>query len=93
MEALNGFRTKYGKWPAQLEVEAGTLIDLATHSLTPLGFFIPQSKVELVLGPDGSLVARGSDSEAFDYGEEGWRTEGRHGHDARAWLGIQDDED
>lgn len=93
MEALNGFRTKHGRWPERLEVEARTLADLATYSLTPLGFFLLQSKVDLTMGTDGKLVAFGPGDQTFDYGDEGWRTEGKHAHDARAWLGIHESDD
>jgi hypothetical protein len=91
IEALNGFKTKHAHWPVRLEIEARTLSALATYHLTPLGFFVLQSKIELAEGVDGKLVAFGMNGESFDYGEEGWQAEGRHSHDARAWLGITDD--
>lgn len=67
IEALNGFRTKHGNWPERLEIEARTLADLATYSLTPLGFFQLQSKVDLAMGTDGKLVAFGPERQTFDY--------------------------
>lgn len=50
IEVLNGFKTKYRHWPTTLEAEAETIAFLATTSLTPLGFFLLQSKVNLVTG-------------------------------------------
>jgi hypothetical protein len=88
IEALNGFKTKYGYWPDRIEAEPETICVLATHCLTPLGFFELQSKVELARGEPGKIVATARGDDAFDYGEEGWQTE--HGHDARAWLGLDD---
>ena len=87
LEAINGFRTKYGYWPTQIEAEAGTITALATHHLTPLGFYLLQSKIEIAEGPMGQLFAKGRDGDIFNYGEEGWR--GEHEHDARAWIGLE----
>ncbi len=86
IEALNGFKSKHGYWPASVEAPADTICAVATHCLTPLGFFLLQSKVDIVVGADGQIVARGEGEDAFDYGEEGWR--GEHQHDARVWLGL-----
>lgn len=88
IEALNGFKTKYGYWPDTIEAEAATICALATHCLTPLGFFLLQSKVDLIEGQPGVILAKGREGEVFDYGEEGWQ--GEHRHDARAWLGFDD---
>lgn len=35
IEAVNGFRTKYGYWPDCLEAEAESIAFLATRSFTP----------------------------------------------------------
>lgn len=72
IEALNGFRKKFGYWPTTLEAEAQTIAFLATESLTPLGFFLLQSKVDVVIGDQGKILAKGPSGEVFDYGEEGW---------------------
>lgn len=91
IEALNGFRTKFGYWPTSLELEAGSIGYLATSCLTPLGFFLLQSKVELVVGDDAKILAKGRTGDVFDYGNEGWA--GEHLHDAHAWLGLDRWED
>jgi len=91
IEAINGFNTKYGHWPTALEAEGDTIASLATASLTPLGFFLLQSKVDLTIGEEGKIVAKGKDSEIFDYGEEGWQTPEGHKHSARQWLGIDEE--
>lgn len=88
IEALNGFKSKHGYWPETIEAEAATICALATYCLTPLGFFLLQSKVDLVEGAPGRILAKGRGEDVFDYGEEGWR--GEHRHDARVWLGLED---
>jgi hypothetical protein len=89
IEALNGFRKKHGYWPDRIEAPGATIASLATEYLTPLGFFLLQSKVELAVGPEGALVARGGEEDTFDYGREGLQT-GKYKHDARAWLGLDE---
>lgn len=91
VEALNGFKTKFGYWPEVLEAEASTIAVLATECLTPLGFFLLQSKVEVKVGEDGKILAKGRSGDVFDYGDEGWQAVNGHKHDARAWLGLDDD--
>lgn len=101
IEALNGFRTKFGYWPSVLEMESEAIACLATDLLTPFGFSLLQSRVQIVNAREQKIVAKGMPGDEFDYGEEGWRTEGKHDHDARAWLGLieeyesenEDDED
>lgn len=90
-EAINGFRTKYGYWPNQLHVYPELVAVLATQSLTPLGFFLLQSKVKLSIEREGlDIVAVGRSGDSFDYGAEGWQSE--HEHDCRLWLGMDFDE-
>lgn len=89
VEALNGYRTKYGRWPEVLECEPELIAMLATSCLSPLGFYMLQSKVRLVQGSRTTLVAKGNGGEVFDYGGEGWQSESGHQHDAREWLGWE----
>jgi 8-oxo-dGTP pyrophosphatase MutT (NUDIX family) len=90
IEALNGFKTKYDYWPSVLEAEAETIAFLASQSLTPLGFFLLQSKVDLRIGEQGKILAKGKCGDVFDYGDEGWQSENGHKHDARQWLGLDE---
>lgn len=92
-EAINGFRTKHGYWPSQIEISDGTLAALVTYHLTPFGFFLLQSKVELVRSEEDALIAKGDNGRAvFDYGSEGWQSVEGHQHNARAWIGISDED-
>lgn len=88
IEALNGFRTRHGHWPVQLELDAETIATLACHYLTPQGFYQLQTHVSIVRGADGIILAKGERGETFDYGEEGWQNEQGHVHDAMVWLGL-----
>jgi hypothetical protein len=87
IEAIDGFKSKFGDWPGRVEAPAETIAIIATVSLTPHGFFLLQSKVELTLGADGKILALGKQGQVFDYGEEGWQIPS-HKHSARTWLGI-----
>lgn len=89
IETLNSFKTKYGYWPSKLEAGAAAISELVTHHLTPLGFFLLQSKVDIVEGSDEKILAIGRNEDVLDYGNEGWAVE--HQHDARAWLGLDED--
>lgn len=90
IEAINGFRSKHGCWPSKVLAEEATIAHLATVSLTPLGFFLLQSKLEVVVGEQGRILALGDGGEVFDYGEEGWQESDGHRHDAMQWLGLDD---
>jgi hypothetical protein len=96
LEALNGFKRKHGYWPSTLTAGSALISFIATTSLTPLGFFLLQSKVELVEGPEDELIASGREGDSFNYGEEGWQDfpvpKGGAVADARAWLGLVDDD-
>ena len=91
IEALNGFKTKYGHWPKTLELDNETIALLATQSLTPRGFFQLHSKIDLEVGPPLKILAKGKAVEIFDYGEEGWKSPDGHRHSARQWLGLDDE--
>lgn len=86
MEAINGFRTKHGRWPSKVQVDETTIAHLATVSLTPLGLFLLQSRLELAIGEPDRILALGDEGEVFDYGEEGWQRANGQGHDAMQWL-------
>lgn len=89
IEAINGFKSKHGYWPSTIAADAELVATLATQCLTPLGFFLLQSKIDIVIGESCKLIANGNDRDVFDYGDEGWQ--GEHRHDARQWLGLDDD--
>ena len=91
VEAINGFRNKFGYWPTKLEVDTETIAFMATVSFTPLGFFLVQSKIEISIGALDKMLAKGKAGDVFDYGEEGWESPSGHDHNARNWLGLDED--
>jgi hypothetical protein len=90
IEALNGFRTKFGYWPKRLEMEAESLAVLSTQLLTPSGFFLMQSKLTISVCHAPQIVATGNDGHMFDYGTEGWSSPHGHTHSALKWLGLEE---
>src|SRR5712692_8188914 len=60
IEALNGFKTKYGHWPRTLELDNETIALLATQSLTPRGFFLLHSKIDLATHGSGLVLMMNS---------------------------------
>jgi hypothetical protein len=90
LEALNGFKTKHGYWPDSFESDESSIALLATELVTPLGFFLIQSKVRLRVVEGGKIVTKGRDQDSFDYGREVWDASSPHKHDALTWLGLDD---
>lgn len=76
IETINGFKTKYGYWPDTILADSSTISVLATQCLTPLGFFLVQSKIDITIGDDGFILAKGRNCDSFDYGDEGWQNNG-----------------
>ena len=86
--AIGGFNVKYGKWPTGLTLGAGSISNLRHSHLTPKGYALLQSKVEVVEGEDESVYTFGEDGEVFDYGSESLG--GDVGQPAQEWLGLKD---
>lgn len=66
IETINGFRTKFGYWPDKLEADADLIVTLVTRCLTPLGFFLLQQKIYVIVCENYKILA----GDAFDYGED-----------------------
>lgn len=67
---LNEFKAKHGYWPAAIGIQPDSLAALATYHLTPLGFFLLQSKVSIHAGHEGDVVATGKDGDVYSYSNE-----------------------
>jgi hypothetical protein len=72
LETLNGFKEKYGHWPTTLRLSPVAIEALRDKHLTPLGFQILRTKLELVVGEQERLKAEDDAGLAFDYVKEGW---------------------
>lgn len=69
MHAIEAFHCTYGNWPTKLRLGANSLGFLVTHNLTPQGFFLLQTKLEVELSEQDALdiVAADDSDHAFDY--------------------------
>lgn len=92
LTTLNGFYAKNGSWPSTLQIQANSLAALALHHLTPLGFFLMQSKLDIVEGPEGDIIAADEDENTFSYSEEIDRAIDAP-EIAHQWLGLDLDLD
>ena len=72
LDTLNGFKEKYGHWPTRMHLPAPAVEALRATHLTPLGFQLLKSKLQLVEGKSDKLLAEDDAGLAFDYGKEGW---------------------
>lgn len=84
---LNDFKAKYGYWPETIKVQPDSISALATHHLTPFGFFLLQSKVDIQEGPVGDIVAIGTAGHSYSYSEELGRFNSAS-NQAEQWLGL-----
>ncbi|MBV5331573.1 hypothetical protein JZU69_04130 [bacterium] len=89
--AINAFKAKFGYWPTKIEAHEGTIVTLALGHLTPLGFFLLQSRVEIEVSTEFDIRLSGQGRDALVYGDEDCfeLAQGRK-HEARAWLGWDD---
>jgi hypothetical protein len=57
--SIDGFRTRYGRWPTRVRLFAGALENLRDHVLTPAGFEVVIGIVQLVADDQAPMVADG----------------------------------
>lgn len=89
--ATNAFKAKFGYWPTKIEAHEGTIAALATVHLTPLGFFLLQSRLDLEVSIEVDIRVSGQGRDALVYGDEDcFELAQGCKHDARAWLGWDD---
>lgn len=91
--AVQGFRLKYGKWPKEVHMNGLALIGIATSHLTPLGFFLLQSKLKLEAFADAEkydFIAFGNEGESYSYTDDHDRfgDEAQKTDDVFLWLGL-----
>ena len=70
--AIDGFRTRYGRWPTRVRLFAGALQNLQDHVLTPAGFEVVIGIVQLVADDQAPMVAEDATGESYNYGQEGF---------------------
>ncbi len=84
---IDGFRSRYGRWPTRVRIMPCFLNFLREQELTPEEFGIVTAKVELVPDEDAPYIAEDDDGHEYNYAShEKWYkfpTDIR----ARDWLG------
>jgi hypothetical protein len=70
--AIDGFRTRYGRWPARVRLLPAALDGLRDHVFTAEGFAVVASVVQLVADETAPMIAEGAEAESYNYGREGF---------------------
>lgn len=84
--AIDGFRTRYGRWPTRVRLFAGALENLRDYVLTPAGFEVVLGIVRLVADDQATMVAEDATGALYNYGQEGF-AKPRPDEPARVWFG------
>lgn len=84
--AIDGFRQRYGRWPKRVRVMPVSFVDLVSHVLTPLGFALVSSFVELVPEDGAAMIAEDGMGAEYNYGELGF-TKDELKPSTRDWFG------
>jgi hypothetical protein len=56
--AIDGFRSRYGRWPKRVRLMPIAFVDLVSNVLTPVGFALVSSVVELVPEEHAEMIAK-----------------------------------
>jgi hypothetical protein len=84
--AIDGFRARYGRWPARVRLFPSALDGLREHVFTSEGLAVVVSIVELVADESAPMIAEGAEGESYNYGREGF-PQPRPDDPAREWFG------
>jgi len=84
--AIDGFRVRYGRWPKRVRVMPVSFDDLVGHVLTPIGFALVSSYVELVPQDEAAMIADDGTGAEYNYGLQGFPA-GEADPPTRDWFG------
>jgi hypothetical protein len=85
--AIDGFRVRYGRWPKRVRIMPISYIDLISHVLTPQGYALVSSYVELVPEEEAEMIAEDEGGNEYSYGKQGFLK--REAEPAtREWFGT-----
>ena len=84
--AIDGFRARYGRWPARVRLFPGALDGLRDHVFTQEGLALVASVVALVADESAPMIAVGANGGSYNYGQEGF-SDPRPDEPARDWFG------
>lgn len=71
MQALDGFRSKYGYWPIEIHLSREAIEALHYH-LTSEGYRRLDGFIKILEIDEEKIITKGLHSDIFDYGREGW---------------------
>src|SRR5687768_4849384 len=84
--AIDGFRIQYGRWPKRVRIMPVCYFDLISHVLTPLGFALVSSFVELVPEDKAEMIADDETGAEYSYGRQSFPKENAE-PPTREWFG------
>lgn len=70
IQAINGFKIKYGIWPSNIYINAESLEAIKSHHLTPDGFRRLNGFININSTREIVVIAKGPSRRSFDYGLE-----------------------
>ena len=68
-QAVDGYRSRYGKWPTRVLMDGDMADAIKQHTLTDMGWAMLVSKLEVVRIPEGRVIVEGESGDRFEYGE------------------------
>jgi len=87
--AIDGFRSRYQRWPTRIRLHPETLKNLQEDVFTPASFREIEEHLQFVTD-NSPIVAEDDLGGRYSYGEEGFPL-ARPDTDARTWLGVVPD--
>lgn len=69
LSAAEGFRERYGHWPNIVQINNDMAAGIQDHVLTPLGWALLASKLEIAKIDAGMVIAEGAGGDRYEYGE------------------------
>lgn len=72
MQALDGFKGKYGIWPSELHMSQDSIDTIARFHLSTEGYRRLTAFVNIVTSKKEVIIAKGPGRRTFNYGDEGW---------------------
>jgi len=69
--AVDGFRGRYGRWPKRVRIMPICYVNLVSHVLSPIGFALVSSFIELVPEDDAEMIAEDDTGATHCYGSHG----------------------
>jgi hypothetical protein len=84
--AIDGFRARFGRWPKRVRLMPVAFTNLVGDVLTPIGFALVSSVVELVPEDDAEMIADDGTGAEHNYGRDS-HASGECDPPAHEWFG------